>query len=113
MQERRLERINELIHRFVSDFLRREYDFDSLVTVTSVATSGNGQECTIGVSVFPLEKAKPALQEIQKNIYKIQQALNRGLRIRPVPKIRFKIDESEEKGGKILKKISDIEKNGL
>lgn len=113
MKSRRLEKINELIHRFISDFLRREYDFDSLVTITSVSTSGNGQECAIGISVFPLEKAEPVLKEIQKNIYKIQQALNRGLRIRPVPKIRFKIDKSEEKGGEILQKISDIEKNGL
>ena len=113
MKSRRLEKINELIHRFIGVLLRREYDFDSLVTVTSIKTSGNGQECVVGISVFPFEKSNSALKEIEKNIYEIQQALNRGLRIRPVPKIRFKIDESEEKGGEVLKKISDIEKNGL
>lgn len=113
MKSRRLEKINELIHRFISDLIRREYDFDSLVTVTNVSTSGNGQECAISISVFPFKNSKQVLKEIQKNIYVIQQALNRGLRIRPVPKIRFKIDESEEKGGNILQKISSIEKNGL
>jgi ribosome-binding factor A len=109
--ERRLEKINELIYRFISELLRKELDVDSLVTVSSVSTSGNGQDCTIGVTVFPFEKSEIVLKEIEKRIYEIQKRLNRGLNMRPVPKIRFKIDESEEKGSGILKKISDIEKN--
>lgn len=108
--ERRLEKINEIIHRFVSDLIRREYDFDSLVTVISVKTSGNGQDCTIGVTVFPFEKSEIVLKEIEKRIYEIQKRLNRGLNMRPVPKIRFKIDKSEEKGSGILKIIKEVEK---
>ena len=108
MESRRLEKINELIHRFISDLLRRELDVDALVTVSNVTTSSNGQDSTINITVFPFEKSADALKEIQKNIYEIQQKLNRGLRMRPVPKIQFELDESEEKGSKVLDKINKL-----
>ena len=108
MESRRLEKINELIHRFISDLLRRELDVDSLVTISSVNTSSNGQDSTISITVFPFEKSADALKEIQKNIYEIQQKLNRGLRMRPVPKIRFELDLSEERGSKVLDKIKKL-----
>lgn len=107
--ERRLKRIDELIHRFVADYLRCELDTDALVTISSVITTGNVQDCTIGITVFPFEKSKAVLKEIEKNIYEIQQALNRGLKMRPVPKVNFKIDESEEKAAKVLGVINKIE----
>lgn len=105
MDSRRLEKINELIHRFISDLLRRELDTDALVTVYGVNTSANGQDATVGITAYPFEKSEDVLKEIKKNVYEFQQQLNRGLRIRPVPKISFKIDESEEKASKILQKI--------
>ena len=108
MESRRLDKINELIHRFVSDLLRRELDVEALVTVSSVMTSANGQEAAISITVFPFEKSEAVLKEIQKNIYEFQQRLNRGLRMRPVPKIIFKIDESEEKGDKVLRVIDKL-----
>ncbi|MEK7500560.1 MAG: ribosome-binding factor A [Patescibacteria group bacterium] len=108
MLERRLRKINELIQRFVGEMLRRELDTDALVTVSSVATSGNGQDCTIGISVFPFEKSPEVFKQIQKQVYEFQQTLNRGLAMRPVPKITFKLDESEEKGGRILREIDNL-----
>ncbi len=108
-EERRLKRINELIHRFIADHLRRELDTDALVTVYSVTTTANVQDSIIGITVFPFEKSKAVLKEIEKNIYEIQQALNKGLKMRPVPKITFKIDESQEKGDKVLMTLNEIE----
>ena len=109
--ERRLKKIDELIHRFMADFLRRELDTDALVTISSVMTTGNVQDCTISITVFPFQKSEADLKEIQKNIYEIQQALNRGLKMRPVPKIRFELDESEEKGSKILEVINKVKED--
>lgn len=111
MKSRRLEKINELIHRFIGEFLRKELETDSLVTISRVETSANGQHSTIGITVFPFNKSAEAVTEIEKNIYEIQQKLNRGLRIRPVPKIRFELDESEEKGSKILDVIKRVPKD--
>ncbi len=108
-EERRLKRIDELIHRFVADLLRKELDTDALVTISSVTTTGNIQDCAIGITVFPFEKSKEVLKEIEKNIYEIQQEINKNLKMRPVPKVTFKIDESQEKGDKILRTLDKIE----
>lgn len=108
MQQRRLEKINELVHRFVARLLREELDVDALVTVSSVTTSANGQNSAVSVTVFPFEKSAVVLRELGKNIYQFQQKLNRGLNMRPVPKIRFKINESEEKGNEVLRVIDNL-----
>ena len=109
METRRLEKINELIHRFIGDLLRKELATDSLVTVSRVETSANGQHSAISITVFPFDKSAEVEKEIAKNIYEIQQKLNRGLRMRPVPKIRFELNESEEQGDKILRTIDKLE----
>ena len=110
METRRLEKINELIHRFIGDLLRKELATDSLVTVSRVETSANGQHSAINITVFPFSQSAGVMEEIEKNIYEIQQKLNRGLRIRPVPKIRFELDESEEKGSRVLDVIKKAPK---
>lgn len=109
--QRRLEKINELIHRFIGDVLVRELDVDALVTVSKVETTENGQDSKINVTVFPFAKSEAVMGEIQKNIYEFQQKLNRGLRMRPVPKIRFELDESEELGSKVLETIKKAPKS--
>lgn len=106
--ERRLKRIDELVHRFVADLLRRELDTDALVTISSVNTTGNVQECTVGITVFPFKKSKEVLKEIKKNIYEIQQEINKNLKMRPVPKVTFKIDESEEKMSRVLRAFDEM-----
>ena len=111
METRRLEKINELIHRFISELIKRELDVDALVTVSNVSTSANGQETTIGITVFPYSKSTDILGELRKNLYEFQKKLNRGLRMRPVPKMIFEIDESEEKGGRVLDSIKKVAGN--
>jgi len=108
MESRRLEKINELLHRFISQLLKEELEFDALVTVANVKTTANGQESIIGITVYPFEKSGEALKQIQKQLYGFQQRVNRGLNMRPVPKMIFKIDESEEKGEKVLRAVDKL-----
>lgn len=110
LNQRRLEKINELIHRFVGDILAKELNTNALVTVSKVETTENVQDSAVSITVFPFAKSEAVMKEIQKNIYSFQQKLNRGLRMRPVPKIRFELDESEEKGSKVLEIISKTAK---
>lgn len=108
MEQRRLDKINELLHRFISQLLKEELEVDALVTVANVKTTANGQESVLSVTVYPFEKSGEALKQIQKQLYGFQQQVNRGLNMRPVPKIIFKIDESEEKGERVLKVIDQL-----
>jgi len=107
---RRLEKINSLLQKEISKILSREIDFgETLVTITNVKTSQNLLETEILITVFPQEEEERTLRILRSNIYDIQKILNKKLRMRPVPKINFKIDE----GMKNLYKIDEISKRNI
>lgn len=106
---RRTERVNELIKRELRMIIVKEIDVgSSIVTFTRVEISEDINYADIYFSTIPDESARGVLEELNQNIFDIQQRLNKRLRIRPVPKIRFHIDEGEHEARKIdevLKRI--------
>jgi len=94
--EQRIKRINELLKRQVGRTILEEVDFPNnvLVTVSGVETSQDVTHCKVFVSVFPEAEMRNVLTVLGKVIYFIQQALNKSLKMRPVPKIRF-VEETE------------------
>lgn len=106
----RKEKIAELIHRQVGKIIDEEIDWgETLVTISRVILSANGQQATVHFSVFPHEAAPEVSEQLEKNIYHIQQILNKQLEMRPVPKLTFKFDESEQKGRELLDLIDKVE----
>lgn len=88
---KRIQRLNSLIQREISQILLKEFDFslDLLVTITRVEVSVDLIDCGVWVSVFPEAKRKKVMEFLNNKIYFIQQKLNQRLRMRPIPKIRF------------------------
>lgn len=108
----RIKRINQLLKQEVSQLLLKEVDFtDVLVTITRVKTSSDLKYAKINISVLPTEKSDLALKIIERNIFNIQQELNKRLYLRFVPKIRFEIDQLEVKAQKIEEILSKIDKS--
>lgn len=102
---KRLERVNELLYREISQLLLREFDFqNTLVTVAEVKTNADLREAKVIISVMPTEKAGSILRILERNIFELQQMLNKRLNMRPVPKIRFVIDKS----GAIAQRIEGL-----
>jgi len=106
----RQEKINELIREEVGKILHRELDlnFEALVTVTRAVTSEDQNHVRVYVSVFPPSVAQKALESINSNIYFFQQTLNKKLQMRPVPKLFFVLDNTEERAAKIEKLIDKV-----
>jgi len=102
----RIQKVNELIKRELSQIILREMNFprDVLVTIIKVATSSDLSLASIYISVIPSEKTKKIVHDLKKNIYNLQQLLNKRLRMRPIPKIRF----LEERGTSEAEKIEQI-----
>jgi len=100
----RNEKIAELLRREVGRFVTVmvRAPEGTLITVSRVVPSANHQHATVFVTVFPFENAKEMLTLLEKNVRDIQHELNKELNMRPVPKIRFVLDESEEKARHIL-----------
>jgi ribosome-binding factor A len=89
-------KINSLLEHEVGKIIRRDFTFapDILVTLTRVETSGNMIDAKAFISVFPESKSDGIINALQKSVYDIQYEINRTLRMRPIPKIRF-IKEKE------------------
>lgn len=122
--ERRVEKINNLLQEELARILERESEMrnDSLVTVTRVETSPDLQYASVYVSVFPhpdkassqkqVVRTTPTLEILRKNVYHIQQMLNRRLRMRPIPKISFIPDEGEMRREIVEETLADLKQRG-
>ena len=112
----RIEKVNSLLEHEISKILLRDFAFspEILVTLTRVDTSANLIEAKVYISVFPEEKSAGILNVLQKSVYDVQHKINRILRQRPIPKIKFVKDNVLNKAGRIeelLVKIKDNNKD--
>lgn len=113
MSSHRIEKVNELIKQQVAEIIEREIEFGkgAMVTVLAAETSRNLLNSKIVISVFPEGKANSALEILKKNVYDIQQVLNRRLNMRPVPKIRFEISRQIAEADRIEKLLEKVKKD--
>ena len=99
----RIERLNELIRQVLGEIILETEDFEPgvLVTIMAVETSKDVLHSRVIISVFPEKKAKAILEILNRHIYNLQQLLNKKLEMRPVPKIRFVLDQTEAEAEKL------------
>ncbi len=100
---RRIEQVNDLIRGELGKIIDREFDVPagSLVTITRVITSPDLHYADIFVSVMPVTNEVAVLAEFEKSVGRIQHLLNRKLRMRPVPRIKFAIDREQKRADRI------------
>lgn len=109
----RLEKLNNLLREEIAKILAREIEFpaETMVTVTRVLISPDGNYAAVYVSILG-SRPKEALENLVKNVYNIQKRLNRSVKMRPVPKIRFEIDKEEFRREKVEKSLSKLKEKG-
>ena len=102
----RIEQLNALVQQRVAEILEREMEWPQgvLVTVSKVSVADDAESAKVWLSVWPYDQGQAMLLEVEKNIANIQHILNKVLVMKFVPKLRFGIDESEEKA----KAITDL-----
>lgn len=109
---RRVEKLNNLIREELAIILERDIEFpdSTLVTVTRVVISPDGHYASAMISVMGKSEPFAVLAILEKNIYHIQQTVNRRMRVRPVPKIAFRIDEEEERRERVEESLAELRK---
>lgn len=112
MSVQRREKINDLLRDEIGQILHRELDLEAetLVTVIRAIVSEDLLHVRVYLSVIPSPAAEEVLKEINRQIYHLQQILNKRLRMRPIPKIYFVLDRTEEEAARI-EKIAEEVKN--
>lgn len=111
----RVQRVNQLIKKELSRIILREIDFpkDVLVTITRVETSSNLIQTKVYISVMPEDKSSQMMGVLNKHIYDIQQALNKRLKMRPIPKIIFVEERITREAAKVEELLEEIHKKDV
>ena len=106
----RVQRVNSLIKTELSKILIKEVDFSKnvLITITQVQTSSNIIEANVYISVLPEEQTDKVFQVLNKIIHSVQQDLNKRLRMRPVPKIKFLREHRTVEAAKVEELLEEI-----
>jgi len=106
----RIPQVNELLQQELGAILLRELDVPegTIVTLTRADAAPNLQQAKIYISVVPEEKAKEVLKLLKKEVYEIQQLLNKRLNMRPVPRIEWVLEEKTKEAQKIEEILDKI-----
>ena len=108
----RTDRIGELVREIVASELERIGDERlDLVTVTAVKVDGSLERADVFYSAFTahaedrMDEVEEALEEVR---WPIQQVVNRQVRARRTPQIRFRVDDVLNEALRIEEILQDI-----
>ena len=107
----RLERVNELIKRELGDLVNREVTFEAaLVTVQHVDVTPDLKQAHVFVSVIGSEaEAKAAMSVLHASRAVLQHLLSKRVILKYTPHLHFKLDESIERGTRVISILEQIE----
>ena len=108
----RLSRVNELLKRELGNIVQKELDLPkgTLATITRVEAFSNLQGAKVYVSILPEPQIREVFRILRENVYDVQQALNKRLNMRPVPKIQWMEDTATPQVQKVEELLEQIKK---
>jgi ribosome-binding factor A len=93
---RRVEQVNETIAHHAADFLARESNRESLITVTGSRLSSDFKNVTVFLSVLPETQTEKALAFAKRVRSDFREYLRQKSKLHPIPTIDFVLDEGEK-----------------
>ena len=107
----RLERVNEVIKRELSEIVRREVVFTApLVTIQSADITPDLKTCHIYVSVIGNEEQKHEVITRLLDKRKLLQALlMKRVILKYTPQLHFQIDKDLERGDRVMQILDEID----
>ena len=97
----RNEKAANFIKERAAEFLERENDRTSLITVTSANCSPDLKRATVFITVFPPEKEKSALEFAKRKRGELREFLKKNMSTKNIPFIDIAIDLGEKHRQKI------------
>lgn len=109
----RIERVRELLKRTLGEIVRRHYPPGDLglITVNDVMVSKDLTLGTVYIGVVGNDdQKKRALNRITEDRKQIQFEMAREIILKNTPVLRFRLDDSVERGNRVLDILEELEK---
>ena len=97
----RNEKIGQFVKELSAEFLGRENNRTSLITVTSCNTSPDMKRATIFITVLPDSKEHDALDFAKRKRPELREYLKKNMETKIIPFIDIQIDRGEKNRQKI------------
>ena len=113
MASRRVERVRSLLKREIGEAIRRELPVGEagLITVNDVAIGGDLRNARVFISILGgPEQQKSGLALLEKNRVRLQGIVAKAVILKFTPQLRFVLDDSVQRGNRVLQILEDIEK---
>jgi ribosome-binding factor A len=109
---KRIQRVNQLLKKELGQIILKEIEFPQgvLVTVTRVGTSVDLNQTQIFISCLPETQSKNILEILNRQIYNIQQKLNKRLKMKFIPRIEFREEKETREAGRIEEILEELKK---
>lgn len=94
----RIERVNEEIKKVLSSCIQNDIKdprMTGIITVTRVETSSDFKNAKVYLSIFD-KNSEEIFSILEKSIGKMRKAISQNVKIRFVPEINLKLDDSIE-----------------
>ena len=106
---RKQDKVSSLIVELANDFLNRESNRESLVTITYADISPNLKKSTIYFTAFPENKENTALEFLKRKRSEFREFVRDHSKLRVLPVFDFEIDLGE-KNRQRIEEISSSDK---
>lgn len=110
----RLERVRELLKREIGEVIRRELPVGEvgLINVNDVDVAPNLKNATVFIGIFGGDaQKKKGMEALEKNRKRIQGFVGKGVVLKYTPQLRFILDESVERGNRVLRILDELDKS--
>jgi len=112
MKHRQL-RVNELVKRELSAIIARELNFEgALVSVNAVDVSPDLKSAHVFVSTLGAANGESVIGKLEAHRPALQVELSRHVVLKYTPHLVFHLDDSIERGARVLEILNEIDKLG-
>ena len=113
MPSLRLQRVRELLKREIGEVIRREFEVSEagLITVNDVDVTGDLHSAVVFISILGnAVQQKRGFNLLTHHRKRIQGLVGRAVVLKYTPKLRFVVDDSVERGNRVLDILAELEK---
>ncbi len=105
-------RVSKLLREELNKIVNREIDpRGALITITEVVVDSKLEHAIVNVSVIPSSAAEKRIGELHALQGRLQHLLMKKVRIKPFPRIEFKLDRGIEDAARVEKLLLEEQNN--